>query len=94
MTAFSGYESIQGKFARYVNAKKKTTIMNEYVAVKRANTVPHNTLGDLHHSGPETPLQSYVHLDYGFWIEQEYLTKFTGDCRKLTSTSYQHLMSL
>lgn len=38
--------------------------MNEYVAIKRGDTIPHNTLSDLHHFGPETPLQSYVHLDW------------------------------
>ncbi|KAK5114958.1 hypothetical protein LTR85_009996 [Meristemomyces frigidus] len=81
-----GRKSFDQKWHAIRNPQLLAEKRNLYAALKRHDTVPHNLLGELEHSGPEMPTQTYIHKDHGFWIEWSFLNHFkpVGCLRRLT----------
>ena len=84
-----GGRTIQQKYSTGRNVRRQ---LDSYLALRRRDTVPHNELGELDHTGSDMQKQTYVHLEYGYWIEYDTLT-ITGN-RCLTPSSLSRAVEL
>ena len=88
ITSFGGTNIVQ-KFNRCGDRQSE---LDRYMALNRHDTISHNEYGGLNHSGRQMNKQSYVHLEFGFWIEWSNLKSFGR--RFLSDQSLQLLRQL
>lgn len=70
MTSFAN-GGIEQKFSRAHNPHE---MYEEYMPLAEATTPPTHSKGALPYAGPRMSRQSYVHLEFGYWIEWAHLT--------------------
>lgn len=89
-----GGQSLEQKWRNIRNPQMMAEKRFLWSALKRRDTVPHNDLGSLDHSGPEMPSQTYIHKDHAYWIEWSFLDHFkhADGKRQLTAESFQRLV--
>ena len=87
---------IHEKYSQCRPGEFKARMFNEYIALQQSQgTFRHNVLGELAHSGPDMEKQSYIHLEYAFWIEVHNLKHLPGNLiRDFTPQTLDYLTQL
>ena len=91
-----GNKMFQQKWAGIRNAVTFAETSNAWLPLLQPNTVPHNSLGPLQHTGFPMPKTTYIGLNDAFWIEHELLEHFMpGQApRQLLPESFSRLTYL